>query len=72
MSSGSLHDFSIILPTPSGPGGAGGTTGGRIDAINANYWCWPAAAAGGGGGSGRESSSNMWEWEEAGSRSADC
>ena len=57
-----------------GPAGAAGchATGGRIDAINANYWCWPAPAAGGGGGSGRESSSNMWEWEEAGSRSADC
>ena len=56
------HDFSIILPQlPSGAAGgaAGATTGGRIDAINANYW-WLAAAA---GGSGSWESSNMWEWE---------
>ena len=52
------HDFSIILPTPSGACWHG--AGGRIDAINANYW-WPAVAGGG-------RSSNMLEeaggWED--------
>ena len=50
---GGGHDFSIILPKWK-PGGGTSTAGGRIDAINANYWDW----AGGGGvpatcGSGR-------------------
>ena len=47
-----------------GRAAAGGTTGGRIDAINANYW-WPAPAAAA-GGSGSWESSNMWEWEAGG------